>query len=80
LDDALSKLSELDAQAAKIAELRIFTGVTIQELAETLEIPKTTVFREWTFARAWLKARLGSESEDTTDARDVASKSQHGGF
>jgi RNA polymerase sigma factor (TIGR02999 family) len=74
LDDALTQLSELDARAAKIAELRIFAGLTIQELAEFLQMPQTTAFREWTFARAWLKARLGLDSEDSASDEHVVSR------
>lgn len=55
LDDALTQLAKLDRFAARVAELRLFAGLTIAELAET---PQTSVPREWTFARAWLKSQL----------------------
>jgi RNA polymerase sigma factor (TIGR02999 family) len=58
LDDALTRLAELDGLAARVAELRLFAGLTIAELSETLGIPQTSAFREWAFARAWLKTRL----------------------
>jgi RNA polymerase sigma factor (TIGR02999 family) len=58
LDDALSRLAELDPQVAQIAEVRIFAGLTIRQTAGTLQIPSTSTFREWIFARAWLKSQV----------------------
>lgn len=59
LDDALSRLAELDSQGARIAELQIFAGLTIRQTAETLQLPSTSTYREWSFARAWLKSQIG---------------------
>lgn len=58
LDTALEKLAALDAQQAKIVELRYFGGLTVEEVAETLEISPATVKRHWTIARAWLQNEL----------------------
>jgi RNA polymerase sigma factor (TIGR02999 family) len=58
LDDALSRLAAFDAQKARVVELRYFTGLTIEETAEALDISPATVKREWTAARAWLKREL----------------------
>ena len=57
LDAALEKLAALDAQQAKIVELRYFGGLTVEEAAEALDISPATVKRHWTLARAWLKQR-----------------------
>jgi RNA polymerase sigma-70 factor, ECF subfamily len=54
LDDALRKLSALDARQSRIVELRFFAGLTIEDAAEVLKISPATVAREWTIARAWL--------------------------
>jgi RNA polymerase sigma factor (TIGR02999 family) len=54
LDDALQRLDALDAQQAKIIELRFFGGLTIEETAEVLGISPATVKREWSWAKAWL--------------------------
>jgi len=59
LDAALEKLATLDAQQAKIVELRYFGGMTVEETAEALEISPATVKRHWTIARAWLRKELG---------------------
>ncbi|MDX2152695.1 MAG: sigma-70 family RNA polymerase sigma factor [Bryobacteraceae bacterium] len=54
LDDALNGLAQLDAQQAKIVELRYFSGLTIEETAEVLDISPATVKRDWVVAKAWL--------------------------
>ena len=48
-----------DPQAAEVVQLRVFTGLTIDETAEALGIHPSAVNREWALARAWLKDRLG---------------------
>jgi RNA polymerase sigma factor (TIGR02999 family) len=58
LDAALEKLAALDAQQAKIVELRYFGGLTVEEAAEALDISPATVKRHWTIARAWLRKEL----------------------
>lgn len=62
LDEALNRLTALDAQQARIVELRYFGGLTVEEIAETLDISPATVKRHWTLARAWLKRELGGLS------------------
>ena len=54
LDEALSALAELDPRQARIVELRYFTGLSVPEVAEVLDISPTTVKREWRTARMWL--------------------------
>ena len=60
LDAALEKLAALDAQQAKIVELRYFGGLTVEEAAEALDISPATVKRHWTLARAFLKKELST--------------------
>ncbi|MCW8849990.1 MAG: sigma-70 family RNA polymerase sigma factor [Melioribacteraceae bacterium] len=54
LDDALNKLEELDERASKIVELRFFSGLSIEETANMLNVSSATVKRDWNFAKAWL--------------------------
>jgi RNA polymerase sigma factor (TIGR02999 family) len=54
LDEALEELAALAPDKARVVELRYFTGLSIQDTAELLEIAPATVKRHWTFARAWL--------------------------
>jgi len=63
LDDALTRLAEQDAAAAQVAQLRLFAGLSADEAAELLGISRATAFRHWTYARAWLQARL-QENKD----------------
>lgn len=58
LDTALERLGEIDAQQVRIVELRYFSGLTLEETAEALQISRATVAREWNFARAWLRREL----------------------
>jgi RNA polymerase sigma factor (TIGR02999 family) len=60
LDDVLQKLETMNERHARIVELRIFSGLTIEETAKVLGISETTVSADWSIARAWLKARLRS--------------------
>lgn len=59
LDEAIERLTSLDARKARVVELRFFGGLTTEETAETLGISPSMVVREWRFARAWLHRELG---------------------
>ena len=54
LDEALSKLSETEAEMAELVKFRYFTGLTMDETAKALGISPKTVQRHWAYARAWL--------------------------
>jgi RNA polymerase sigma factor (TIGR02999 family) len=54
LDDALKQLSAMDPRKSRIVELKFFSGLTTEEIAEILQISIATVRREWAIARAWL--------------------------
>lgn len=58
LHDVLNRLEELDADQARIVELRFFGGLTIQETAAVMKISHATVEREWRTAKAFLKREL----------------------
>jgi RNA polymerase sigma factor (TIGR02999 family) len=61
LDEALTRLGQLDERQAKIVEYRYFGGFTLDEVAEILGISPATVEREWKVARTWLKAQTSSQ-------------------
>ena len=63
LDEALTRLKELDERQARVVELRYFGGLNIEETAEVLSISPATVKREWNMARAWLRAELSDRIE-----------------
>jgi len=58
LDDALTRLAELDPQQARLIELRFFAGLSIEETAVVMDISPATVKREWATARVWLRREL----------------------
>ena len=58
LDRALEKLEAQDPRKSRIAELRYFGGLSVEETAEALSISVATVMREWRLARAWLQREL----------------------
>jgi RNA polymerase sigma factor (TIGR02999 family) len=58
LDEALSRLAALDADLARVVELRHFGGLTVEEVAEVMGTSPATVKRQWAMARAWLKRAL----------------------
>jgi RNA polymerase sigma factor (TIGR02999 family) len=61
LDEALAKLASIDAQKARVVELRFFGGLSVDETAATLGVSASTVDREWAFARAWLHRAISTE-------------------
>ena len=62
LDDALARLAREAPDAAELAKLRLFTGLSVEAAAGVLGVSRATAFRTWTYARAWLQARLNEDS------------------
>jgi RNA polymerase sigma factor (TIGR02999 family) len=63
LDEALTRLAELDERQCRVVELRFFAGLSIEETSEALAVSAATVSRDWTTARLWLRreiARMGA--------------------
>jgi RNA polymerase sigma factor (TIGR02999 family) len=58
VDEALSRLAELDPQQARIIELRYFGGLSIRETSDALGLSAATVKRDWASARAWLHREM----------------------
>jgi RNA polymerase sigma-70 factor (ECF subfamily) len=58
LDQALHRLAAKDPRKASIVELRLFGGLTVQEVAGLLGTSVSTIEQEWTFIRAWLRREL----------------------
>jgi RNA polymerase sigma factor (TIGR02999 family) len=58
LDDALTRLAEIDERKSRVVELRYFGGLSNEEIAEVLHISTITVIREWNKAKAWLYREL----------------------
>ena len=63
---ALDELELHDAGIARVVELKFFSGLTTDEIAEAANISRATVVRDWRFARAWLADRLGASHAQAT--------------
>lgn len=60
-DDALSRLEQVNAQAAAVVRLRFFAGLDEAAVADALGASERTVRRDWAFARGWLRDALERE-------------------
>jgi RNA polymerase sigma factor (TIGR02999 family) len=60
LDEALDGLARRSARQARIAELRLFSGMLIREIADVLGVSLRTAKDDWRMARAWLARELRS--------------------
>lgn len=58
IDEALSRLTDLDPRMGKVVECRFFAGLTEEETAEALEVSVRTVQRDWMRARGWLREEM----------------------
>src|SRR5689334_2512145 len=58
VDEALTRLNGFAPQQARIAEMRYFGGLSVEEAAEALDISPRTVKRDWAVAKGWLRAEL----------------------
>lgn len=58
LDDALTRLAALNERHARVVEMRLLGSMTIQEIANELDVSKRTIENDWTMARAWLSREL----------------------
>jgi len=61
LHAALEELAQVDADEARIVELRFFGGLSMKEVASVLGVSKRKVEGDWTHAKAWLRTQLASE-------------------
>jgi len=63
IDRALERLSQLDPGRARVAEMRFFGGLSVDQIAGIAGLPPQTVERQWRAARAWLSRELSSPPE-----------------
>ena len=61
LDDALTRLGEMDKKQEQLVELRYFGGLTIEETAKALGVSPATIKRDWRMTKAWLHRELSGE-------------------
>ena len=58
VDDLLTRLGAEDATAARVAQLHLFGGLSVEEAAGAVGISRAVAYRNWKYARAWLRAAL----------------------
>lgn len=61
LDEALTRLHAMHARQARLVELRLFAGLTVDAAASMLGISPSTAFKDWEIARAWLLRELRAD-------------------
>lgn len=58
LEEVLSRLAQMDARKARIAEMRFYGGLSLEQVAEAIGMARSTVAEDWRMARAWLAKEL----------------------
>jgi RNA polymerase sigma factor (TIGR02999 family) len=61
LDESLTRLAAEDPESARVVDLHFFAGLSIEEAAEALGVSRATAYRQWAYARAWLRCAIGGE-------------------
>jgi RNA polymerase sigma factor (TIGR02999 family) len=62
VDELLDRLTQEVADAAKVAHLHLFGGLSVEEAGEAAGLSRAVAYRNWTYARAWLREALGEYS------------------
>lgn len=57
--DAISRLELQSPDVAEVVRLRFFAGLSVEDTARALGVSERSVYRDWTYARAWLVRELG---------------------
>ena len=61
LDDALKRLAAIHPRKSEVVEMRFFGGLSVEEIAQALNISRLTVIRDWNFSQAWLHSAVTGE-------------------
>jgi RNA polymerase sigma factor (TIGR02999 family) len=62
LDEALTALAQIDPRKVRVVEMRFFAGLSVEEIADVLNVSKETVMRDWRLAKVWLLRELAGET------------------
>lgn len=60
VDVALTRLATEDPLAAEVVKLHYFAGLSLEEVGKVLNLSRATTYRQWTYARSWLKTEVES--------------------
>ncbi len=58
LDELLPRLAAEDDTAARLAQLHLFGGLSVEEAGQALGLSRPVAYRDWKYARAWLREAL----------------------
>jgi len=58
IDEALTQLAAEDAESAQLVKLRFYAGLSVDEAADVMGLARATAYRSWSYAKAWLRAKL----------------------
>ncbi len=64
LDESLTRLAAVDADAAELVKLRLYAGLSVTEAGKALSLTRTTAYEAWAFARAWFVADDSDQTEE----------------
>ncbi|MEM9138137.1 MAG: ECF-type sigma factor, partial [Cyanobacteria bacterium P01_F01_bin.42] len=70
LDAALTKLEAFSPELASLVKMHIFSGLTLAECSQAMEISLSTAERKWRFAKGWLKSQLSNPSDTHVPEND----------
>jgi RNA polymerase sigma factor (TIGR02999 family) len=65
VDEALTRFAATDPTAARLAALRLFAGLSVEEAGDALGLPRASAYRDWAYARAWLSAALSENPAES---------------
>jgi RNA polymerase sigma factor (TIGR02999 family) len=68
VDQALTQLAEKDPASARVVELRLFSGLGVEQIAQVCGSSTATVGRQWRFARAWMAQQLETGDSEADGA------------
>lgn len=75
LDELLGRLAKFDPRAVRVTEMRVFVGLSEEEIAEALQVSTRTVKRDWALAKAWLRAEMAqADSPSEAPPKQASSK------
>jgi RNA polymerase sigma factor (TIGR02999 family) len=58
IDEALELLAAEDAESAQLVKLRFYAGLSVEEAADAMNMPRATAYRNWNYAKAWLRTKI----------------------
>jgi RNA polymerase sigma factor (TIGR02999 family) len=59
IDEALNALAKEDPESAQLVKLRFYAGLSVEEAADVMGLPRASAYRTWNYAKAWLRTKLG---------------------